>query len=206
MTIERLRRLTTLVAERALEASIVLARSPALQRIVVGFGVAALGASVFATMIRLERTIDAHGRMVTVFVTTSAIEPGDDVTNDVLRRLDVPVAYLAPNALHDATGVVASQPLHVGDLLTTSNTTRSRAAVIPEGWRGISIDAGGLAERLVAGTSVDVMANGTFLVEGALVVEVGRDDRSVLIAVPHDVVVDVADAATLGIAVLAIAG
>lgn len=206
MTIERLRRLTTLVAERALDASVVLARSPALQRIVVGFGVAALGASVFATMIRLERTIHAHGQMVTVFVATSAIEPGDDVTNDVLRRLDVPVAYLAPNALRDATGVVASQPLHVGDLLTTSNTTRSRTTVIPEGWRGISIDAGGLAERLVAGTSVDVMANGSFLVEGALVVEVGRDDRSVLIAVPHDVVVDVADAATLGIAVLAIAG
>lgn len=206
MTTERLRRLASLVADSTREASVVLARSVALQRIVVGFGVATLGASVLVATMRLERTIDAHGRMVTVFVTMSAVDPGDDVTAEVLRRLDVPVAYLAPNALRDPTGVVAAQPLQVGDLLTTSNTTRSRATVIPEGWRGISIDAGGLAERLAAGTSVDVMANGRFLVEGALVVEVGRDDHTVLIAVPHDVVVDVADAATLGIAVLAIAG
>ena len=206
MRIERLTRLTRLVREHARDASVVLARSIKLQRIVVGFGVAALGLSVCLAVLRLERTIDSHGRLVTVFVTTSAIDAGEEITNGSLRRLEIPAAYLTANVLRDTTGVVAAHPLQTGDVLTTSNTTRSGATAIPDGWRGITIDAGGLAERLVAGTTVDVMANGTFLVEGALVVEVGRDDRSVLIAVPHDVVVDVADAATLGIAVLAIAG
>ena len=49
------------------------------------------------------------------------------------------------------------------------------------------------------------MANGTFLVEGALVVDVVNDAHSVLIAVPQDRVVVVADAASVGLAVLAIA-
>jgi hypothetical protein len=49
------------------------------------------------------------------------------------------------------------------------------------------------------------MANGTFLVEGARVIDVVKDSRSVLIAVPQDRVVAVADAASVGLAVLAIA-
>lgn len=206
MTIDRLTRLTTLAREHARDASVVLARSVTLQRIVVGFGVAALGLSVCVAVLRLERTIDSHGRLVTVFVTTAAIDAGEEITSESLRRLDIPAAYLTANVLRDATGVVAAHPLQTGDMLTTSNTTRSGATSIPDGWRGITIDAGGLAERLVAGTTVDVMANGAFLVEGALVIAVAHDDRSVLIAVPHDVVVEVADAATLGVAVLAIAG
>ncbi|MFM9112376.1 MAG: SAF domain-containing protein [Actinomycetota bacterium] len=206
MTIDRLTRLTTLAREHARDASVVLARSVTLQRIVVGFGVAALGLSVCVAVLRLERTIDSHGRFVTVFVTTTAIDAGEEITSESLRRLDIPAAYLTANVLRDVAGVVAAHPLQSGDVLTTSNTTRSGAMAIPDGWRGITIDAGGLAERLVAGTTVDVMANGAFLVEGALVIAVAHDDRSVLIAVPHDVVVEVADAATLGVAVLAIAG
>ena len=52
---------------------------------------------------------------------------------------------------------------------------------------------------------VDVMAGGTILVEGALVIDVVGDARSALIAVPQDRVVAVADAASVGLAVLAIA-
>ncbi|MFM9138250.1 MAG: SAF domain-containing protein, partial [Actinomycetota bacterium] len=125
MTIDRLTRLTTLAREHARDASVVLARSVALQRIVVGFGVAALGLSVCVALLRLERTIDAHGRLVTVFVTTSAIDAGEEITSESLRRLDIPAAYLTANVLRDVAGVVAAHPLQSGDVLTTSNTTRS---------------------------------------------------------------------------------
>ncbi|MFM9138053.1 MAG: hypothetical protein ACKOQZ_07960, partial [Actinomycetota bacterium] len=108
MTIDRLTRLTTLARQHARDASVVLARSVTLQRIVVGFGVAALGLSVCLAVLRLERTIDSHGRFVTVFVTTAAIDAGEEITSESLRRLDIPAAYLTANVLRDATGVVAA--------------------------------------------------------------------------------------------------
>jgi len=107
--------------------------------------------------------------------------------------------------LRSRTSCNATTRLVAGDVLTSSNTTDGASPVIPNGWRGLTINTGPLTESLSAGMTVDVMAGGSILVEGALVIDVVGDARSALIAVPQDRAVAVADAATVGLAVLAIA-
>ncbi|NBY12243.1 MAG: hypothetical protein EBQ75_04725 [Actinobacteria bacterium] len=181
-----------------------VARSPRLQILVLGCGVTLLATALLADHHRVEAEIDALGDQVEIFVVTSELDAGDSLDPTNVMQTFIPRRFGIATAVDGITGLVATHPLVPGDVLTTSNTSHGDETIIPNGWRGLTIDAGPLAERS-PGAIVDVMANGTFLVEGALVVDVVNDAHSVLIAVPQDRVVVVADAASVGLAVLAIA-
>ena len=182
-----------------------IARSQRLQLVVLGCGLTMVAATLVADHRRVESELDALGDRVVVYVAATDIDAGDTLDQTNVKSTIVPRRFRLPTALDDISGLLASHHLLAGDLLTRSNTTRSGATTIPIGWRGLTIDAGPLAERLTPGMAVDVMANGTFLVEGALVIDVVKDGHSTLIAVPQERVVAVADAASVGLAVLAIA-
>jgi len=182
-----------------------VARSPRLQMLVLGCGVTLLATSLVADHRRVEAELDALGDQVEIFVVTNEIDAGDALDHTNVMQTFIPRRFRVVSAVNDITGLVATHSLDPGDVLTTSNTSHGDETIIPDGWRGLTIDAGPLAERLAPGAIVDVMANGTFLVEGARVIDVVKDSRSVLIAVPQDRVVAVADAASVGLAVLAIA-
>lgn len=140
-----------------------------------------------------------------MFVVAVPIHTGEEIASADVIAVSIPRRFHVTTAIDDLNGRIATYDLDPGDPLTESNTTVDTGTTIPEGWRALTIDAGPLVERLAPGTVVDVMANGAFLVEGALVLDVIDDARTVLIAVPQDRVVSVADAASVGIAVLAIA-
>lgn len=182
-----------------------IARSARLQIVVLCCGVTVIASTLFADHRRVESTIDALGERVDVYVVKSEITPGDVISPIDVHRISVPRRFMVATAIHDLTERVATQSLVAGDVLTTSNTTEGASKVVPIGWRGLTIDAGPLAESLTTGMIVDVMAGGTILVEGALVIEVIGDARSALVAVPQESAVAVADAASVGLAVLAIA-
>mgnify|MGYP003332770159 FL=1 len=182
-----------------------IARSQRLQLVVLGCGLTMVATTLVADHRRVESELDALGDRVVVYVAATDIDAGDTLDQTNVTSTIVPRRFRLPTALDDISGLLASHHLLAGDLLTRSNTTRSGATTIPVGWRGLTIDAGPLAERLTPGMAVDVMANGTFLVEGALVIDVVKDGHSTLIAVPQERVVAVADAASVGLAVLAIA-
>jgi len=182
-----------------------VARSPRLQILVLACGVTLLATALLADHHRIEAELDALGDQVEIFVVTSELDAGDSLDPTNVMQTFIPRRFGIATAVDGITGLVATHPLVPGDVLTTSNTSHGDETIIPDGWRGLTIDAGPLAERLSPGAIVDVMANGTFLVEGALVVDVVNDAHSVLIAVPQDRVVVVADAASVGLAVLAIA-
>ena len=182
-----------------------IARSARLQVVVLTCGVTVIATTLVADHHRVESTLDALGERVHIYVVTTNLEPGDEITSTNTETVAVPRRFRAATAIENIVQRVATNRLLTGDVLTTSNTTDGASPVIPNGWRGLTINTGPLTESLVAGMMVDVMAGGTILVEGALVIDVMSDARSALIAVPQDRAVTVADAASVGLAVLAIA-
>ena len=182
-----------------------IARSARLQVVVLTCGVTVIATTLVADHHRVESTLDALGERVHIYVVTTNLEPGDEITPTNVKAVAVPRRFRATTAIENIVQRVATTRLVAGDVLTTSNTTDGASPVIPNGWRGLTINTGPLTESLVAGMMVDVMAGGTILVEGALVIDVMSDARSALIAVPQDRAVTVADAASVGLAVLAIA-
>ena len=183
----------------------VIARSARLQFVVLACGMTMIATALVADHRRVESALDALGERVEVYVVTTDLEPGDEITPTNVHPVSVPLRFRIATAIEEVTQRFATHRLVAGDLLTTSNTTDGARPAIPNGWRGLIINTGPLTESLSAGMVVDVMAGGTILVEGALVIDVVGDARSALIAVPQDRVVAVADAASVGLAVLAIA-
>lgn len=182
-----------------------VARSARLQVVVLTCGVTVIATTLVADHHRVESTLDALGERVHIYIVTTNLEPGDEITSTNVEAVAVPRRFRAATAIENIVQRVATTRLLTGDVLTTSNTTDGASPVIPNGWRGLTINTGPLTESLSAGMMVDVMAGGTILVEGALVIDVMSDARSALIAVPQDRAVAVADAASVGLAVLAIA-
>ena len=182
-----------------------IARSARLQVVVLACGVTVIATTLVADHHRVESTLNSFGERVHIYVVTTNLEPGDEVTATNVEAVAVPRRFRVTTAVDDVTKRVATTRLVAGDVLTTSNTTDGASPVIPNGWRGLTINTGPLTESLAVGMVVDVMAGGTILVEGALVIDVVGDARSALIAVPQDRAVAVADAAIVGLAVLAIA-
>ena len=182
-----------------------IARSARLQVVVLACGVTVIATTLVADHHRVESTLNSFGERVHIYVVTTNLEPGDEITATNVEAVAVPRRFRATTAIENIVQRVATTRLVAGDVLTTSNTTDRESSVIPNGWRGLTINTGPLTESLSAGMTVDVMAGGTILVEGALVIDVVGDARSALIAVPQDQAVAVADAATVGLAVLAIA-
>lgn len=182
-----------------------LARSARLQGIVLIGGLGLIAATLVGDHRRVHSELDAFGERVEMFVVAVPIHTGEEIASADVIAVSIPRRFHVTTAIDDLNGRIATYDLDPGDPLTESNTTVDTGTTIPEGWRALTIDAGPLVERLSPGTVVDVMANGAFLVEGALVLDVIDDARTVLIAVPQDRVVSVADAASVGIAVLAIA-
>ena len=172
---------------------------------IIASGLLLIASALIADHRRVTVELDALGERLDMFVVAVPVSAGDDVTSSDVSVVQVPRRFRVASAINDLSGRIALHDLNPGDPLTTSNTTTTAGTALPEGWRALTIDAGPLVGRLTQGTVVDVMANGEFLVEGALVLDVVDDTRSVLIAVPQDRVVTVADAASIGVAVLAIA-
>lgn len=181
------------------------ARSARLQTIVLATGLGLIAAALLGEHRRVGSELDALGERVEMFIVAAPIRTGEVIDSTDVISVDVPRRFHITTAVKNLSGRIATHDLEPGDPLTESNTALDGGTAIPEGWRALTIDAGPLVERLAPGTVVDVMANGAFLVEGALVLDVVDDSRSVLIAVPQERVVSVADAASVGIAVLAIA-
>lgn len=158
-----------------------------------------------ALHLRARAELNALGERVTIYVVAAPLDQGHVIGQADVVELSMPRTFALTTAVDSIADRVTRYELAPGDVLTTSNTTSHEEVLIPVGWRGLTIDAGPLATRLTLGSVVDVMANGSLLVEGALVIDTVADSRSVLIAVPQDRVVAVADAASVGVAVLAIA-
>lgn len=170
----------------------------------------------FITLSQMQSATDSLGLTTPVLIATSSIKPGDIITTQLFSLRALPRAAVAPTALHDLQlGLVAQQPISIGELLTTTNTgtSTSKQLQLPIGFRSVAIVPPAALPPIQVGDHVDIIANGTVLAADVLVLSLMENTTSaftgvivigVIVAVPAELSAAVASAAAIGDATLVV--
>ena len=165
----------------------------------------------FITLSRMQSATDSLGLTTPVLIATSSIKPGDIITTQLFSLRTLPRSAVTPTALHDLQlGLVAQQPISIGELLTTTNTgtSTSKQLQLPVGFRSVAIVPPAALPPMQVGDHVDIIANGIVLAADALVLSLMENTNSevdgVIVAVPAELSAAVASAAAIGDATLVV--
>ncbi len=146
--------------------------------------IAALAALIALGAQRAVAGVDAQrrswGRQQSVWMTTTAIEPGQVIA---AGRNEVPAAVVPVDAADEVhAGMVARQQIGAGEIVTKGDITAAGAAgLIPTGWSAFAVPAS--VEHFATGDHVGVYAGDQYLSPG-LVVAAG--DSDLMVAVPAE--------------------
>ena len=157
--------------------------------IVAVAGVAAVGSA--SALAGIDAARRSWGEQSTVWMTTSAIEPGQSIA---ATTRDVPIAVVPAGAAHeDPGGAIARQRIGPGEIVTDDDVSVGGAAgLIPVGWVAFSVPAS--ADRFATGDHLDVYSGDQFVAAGQVV---GDGEAELMVAIPA------AAAPTLAAALLA---
>ena len=165
----------------------------------------------FVTLSRMQSATSSLGKTTSVLIATSDIKPGDLITSQLFILRTFPRSAVAPTALHDVQiGLVAQQPISIGELLTTTNTgtSTSKQLQLPVGFRSVAIVPPAALPPMQVGDHVDIIANGVVLAADALVLSLIENTTSVItgviVAVQAELSAAVASAAAIGDATLVV--
>ena len=165
----------------------------------------------FITLSRMQSATDSLGLTTPVLIATSSIKPGDIITTQLFSLRTLPRSAVTPTALHDLQlGLVAQQPISIGELLTTTNTgtSTSKQLQLPVGFRSVAIVPPAALPPMQVGDHVDIIANGIVLAADALVLSLMENTNSevdgVIVAVPAELSAAVASAAAIGDATMVV--
>ena len=185
------------------------------QQVIAGL-VCCAGLTFFMTLSRMQSATTSLGLTTPVLIATSSIEQGDIITAQLFSLRTYPRAAVAPTALHDVQiGLVAQQPISIGELLTTTNTgtSTSKQLQLPVGFRSVAVVPPAALPPMQVGDHVDIIANGVVLAADALVLSLMENTTGevtgvivtgVIVAVPADLSAAVASAAAIGDATLVV--
>lgn len=142
-----------------------------------------------------------------VLVASSTIAANETLTNDNTRRVELPLAVVADDALRTIpAGARLRIAMRAATPITASMITVDGARIdIPDGWRGVALPADLIAPQVVSGDRVDVIAADQVIAPNALVIEVSPS-QGITIAVPADSAAIVATATRMGDAGIVLAG
>ena len=180
------------------------------QQVIAGL-VCCAGLTFFMTLSRMQSATTSLGLTTPVLIATSSIEQGDIITAQLFSLRTYPRAAVAPTALHDVQiGLVAQQPISIGELLTTTNTgtSTSKQLQLPVGFRSVAVVPPAALPPMQVGDHVDIIANGVVLAADALVLSLMENTTGVITgviaAVPAELSAAVASAAAIGDATLVV--
>ena len=184
------------------------------QQVIAGL-VCCAGLTFFMTLSRMQSATTSLGLTTPVLIATSSIEQGDIITAQLFSLRTYPRAAVAPTALHDVQiGLVAQQPISIGELLTTTNTgtSTSKQLQLPVGFRSVAVVPPAALPPMQVGDHVDIIANGVVLAADALVLSLMENTTGavigevvgVIVAVPAELSAAVASAAAIGDATLVV--
>jgi hypothetical protein len=189
------------------------------QQVIAGL-VCCAGLTFFMTLSRMQSATTSLGLTTPVLIATSSIEQGDIITAQLFSLRTYPRAAVAPTALHDVQiGLVAQQPISIGELLTTTNTgtSTSKQLQLPVGFRSVAVVPPAALPPMQVGDHVDIIANGVVLAADALVLSlmenktgtvtgavIGVIVTGVIVAVQAELSAAVASAAAIGDATLVV--
>ena len=159
----------------------------------------------------MQSATTSLGLTTPVLIATSSIEQGDIITAQLFSLRTYPRAAVAPTALHDVQiGLVAQQPISIGELLTTTNTgtSTSKQLQLPVGFRSVAVVPPAALPPMQVGDHVDIIANGVVLAADALVLSLMENTTGevtgVIVAVQAELSAAVASAAAIGDATLVV--
>jgi Flp pilus assembly protein CpaB len=170
----------------------------------------------FITLSRMQSATASLGLTTPVLIASSNIEPGDMITTQLFSLRSLPRSAVAPTALHDVQiGLVAQQPISIGEFLTTTNTgtSTSKQLQLPVGFRSVAIVPPAALPPMQVGDHVDIIANGVVLAADALVLSLMENTTGevtgvivtgVIVAVQAELSAAVASAAAIGDATLVV--
>ena len=180
------------------------------QQVIAGL-VCCASLTFFITLSRMQSATASLGLTTPVLIASSNIEPGDIITTQLFILRTLPRSAVTPTALHDLQlGLVAQQPISIGELLTTTNTgtSTSKQLQLPVGFRSVAIVPPAALPPMQVGDHVDIIANGIVLAADALVLSLMENTNSevvgVIVAVPAELSAAVASAAAIGDATLVV--
>ena len=185
------------------------------QQVIAGL-VCCAGLTFFMTLSRMQSATTSLGLTTPVLIATSSIEQGDIITAQLFSLRTYPRAAVAPTALHDVQiGLVAQQPISIGELLTTTNTgtSTSKQLQLPVGFRSVAVVPPAALPPMQVGDHVDIIANGVVLAADALVLSLMENTTGevtgvivtgVIVAVQAELSAAVASAAAIGDATLVV--
>jgi hypothetical protein len=193
-----------------------LCRNNRRRQQVIAVLVSCAGLTFFVTLSRMQSATASLGLTTPVLIATSIIEPGDTITTQLFSLRTLPRSAVAPTALHDVQiGLVAQQPISIGELLTTTNTgtSTSKQLQLPVGFRSVAVVPPAALPPMQVGDHVDIIANGVVLAADALVLSLmenttgevtGVKVTGVIVAVQAELSAAVASAAAIGDATLVV--
>jgi Flp pilus assembly protein CpaB len=177
------------------------------------------GAVVHRTTVDAAAVTARLGRTATVAVAVRAVEVGKTLEPGDTSMESRPVAHLPDGAVtDDPTGVAVRQALQPGEVVVRSRLAgagrEGAAALVPEGWRALSVPVLDAPLPARPGDRVDVVAafdptlveRDPSLVVAADGVVVDVADDAVTVAVPRSRITQVAFALANGIVTLALVG
>lgn len=142
-----------------------------------------------------------------ILVTTSPIAANESITPANTRRVELPLAVVAADALRTIpTGARLRIALGASTPITMSMIAVDGSRIdIPDGWRGVALPADLIAPQVASGDRVDVIAADQVIAPNALVIEVSTE-QGITIAVPAESAAVVATATRTGEAGIVLAG
>ena len=188
-----------------------LCRNNRRQHQVIAGLVCCAALTFFITLSGMQSATASLGLTTPVLIASSNIEPGDIITTQLFSLRTLPRSAVTPTALHDLQlGLVAQQPISIGELLTTTNTgtSTSKQLQLPVGFRSVAIVPPAALPPMQVGDHVDIIANGIVLAADALVLSLMENTNSevdgVIVAVPAELSAAVASAAAIGDATMVV--
>ncbi|MBA3287830.1 MAG: hypothetical protein H0U21_07375 [Acidimicrobiia bacterium] len=174
-----------------------LARRPWLYWLVVVVVAGAIAFAVAGAVGGVDDARRAWGATRGVVVAATALAPGDALVDRVEVRL-LPGPILPARALTEvAPDAVARQHVAAGEVLVDVDVTAGHVpvALVPTGWQGVPV-AEAVPTGAIVGDRVAATSGGVVLADEAVVV--GRNDGSLVVAVPAADAPGVAAAASSG--------
>lgn len=194
-------------------------RPPPRRLVIVVLLAIVVGVAVHRTTTTAARRAAALGEMRTVAVATTDVAAGATIDPGDIALVERPLAHLPDDAVEDdPTGSSVRTALTPGEVVVHQRLAgggrTGAAALVPEGWRAISVPVVDAALPVETGDLVDVIASfdptlsardpSLVIAADAVVVDVAED--AVTVAVTRARVTDVAFALANGIVTLALVG
>lgn len=157
---------------------LMVARHPWSYWLVIALLAGATGVTATQAVARVDSTRRSWGEQKSVWIATTAIEPGQPIS---AQRRDVPRAVLPAAAVVVVpSGAIARQRLGAGEIVTDADVApRGTAALVPDGWVAFAVPAS--IDHFTVGDHLHVYSNDAFVAVG-LVVDVG--EAELMVAIP----------------------